>query len=321
LLQDDKFLKNTNFFQKIKYRDFFCPLIRGQMDYKKSPKIAEKFYCEKCDYKCSKQSDYSKHILTRKHQKTEKRITEDYKKSPKIAEKNFVCECGKSYLHRQGLWKHKKTCQHTFFFKKEDSKDKDELINYLIKENSELKNMVLDVCKNMQTINFNTNTNSYNKTFNLQIFLNEQCKDAMNIMDFVESLKIQLTDLENVGKVGFIDGISNIIIKNLKALEITQRPVHCSDSKREILYIKDEDKWEKENEEKMRLKKAIKYIANKNCKLISEWKEKYPECIYSHSKKSDEYNKIILESMGGGQEDINENKIIKKIAKEVLIDK
>jgi len=248
-------------------------------------------------------------------------MTEDYKKSPKLAEKNFVCECGKSYLHRQGLWKHKKTCEHTLFLKKEDSNDKDELINYLIKENSELKNMVLDVCKNMQTVNFNTNTNSYNKTFNLQIFLNEQCKDAMNIMDFVESLKIQLTDLENVGKVGFIDGISNIIIKNLKAMEITQRPVHCSDSKREILYIKDEDKWEKENEEKIKLKKAIKYIAHKNCKLITEWKEKYPECIYSHSKKSDEYNKIILESMGCGQEDSNENKIIKKIAKEVLIDK
>ena len=104
-------------------------------------------------------------------------------------------------------------------------------------------------------------------------------------------------------------------------MEITQRPVHCSDSKREILYIKDEDKWEKENEEKIRLKKVIKYIAYKNCKLITEWKEKYPECIYSHSKKSDEYNKIILESMGCGQEDINENKIIKKIAKEVLIDK
>ena len=291
------------------------------MDYKKSPKVAEKIHCIICDYKCSKQSDYSKHVLTRKHQKTEKGITEDYKKSPKVAEKNFVCECGKSYLHRQGLWKHKKTCHYKLFLKKEDSKDKDELIDYLIKENSELKTMVLDVCKNMQTINFNTNTNSYNKTFNLQIFLNEQCKDAMNIMDFVESLKIQLTDLENVGKVGFIDGISNIIIKNLKAMEITQRPVHCSDSKREILYIKDEDKWEKENEEKMKLKKAIKYIAHKNCKLITEWKEKYPDCIYSHSKKSDEYNKIILESMGGGHEDINENKIIKKIAKEVLIDK
>ena len=184
--------------------------------------------------------------------------------------------------------------------------------------------MVLDVCKNMQPSNVNSHNNSYNKTFNLQIFLNETCKDAMNLMDFVDSLKIQLSDLENVGKMGFIDGISNIIIKNLKALEITQRPVHCSDSKREILYIKDEDKWEKENEEKNKLKKAIKYIAHKNCKLIPEWKAKNPECINSYSSKSDEYNKIVLESMGGNlcNEGLNnENKIIKRIAKEVIIDK
>jgi len=297
------------------------------MDDKNSPKIAKDFYCEKCDYICSKQSDYNKHVLTRKHQKDDKMITKHAKNSPKLAEKTFICECGKCYTHRQGLWKHKKTCNFIFSFENSENEpvknkdNKDELIHYLMKENSELKHMVVDVCKNMQPSSVNSHNNSYNKTFNLQIFLNEQCKDAMNLMDFVDSLKLQLTDLENVGNVGFIDGISNIIIKNLKALEITQRPVHCSDSKREVLYVKDEDKWEKENEEKIKLKKAIKYIAHKNCKLIPEWKEKYPDCVYSHSKKSDEYNKIILESMGYNDEMLNENKIIKRIAKDVIIDK
>jgi hypothetical protein len=293
------------------------------MDDNKMPKNAEQFYCEKCDFKCSKQSNYTHHLMTLKH----KKITNDDKISPKNAEKCFICECGKGYTHRQGLWKHKKTCNITFVKAEPvtDVKNKDELINYLIKENSELKTMVLDVCKNIQPSNVNSHNNSYNKTFNLQIFLNEQCKDAMNIMDFVNSLNLQLSDLESVGKLGFIDGISNIIIKNLKALEVTQRPVHCSDSKREILYVKDEDKWEKENEEKNKMKKVINSIAHKNCKLIPEWKEQNPDCVNSYSKKSDEYNKIIIESMGGGMCDDDgngvENKIIKRISKEVTIDK
>jgi hypothetical protein len=143
----------------------------------------------------------------------------------------------------------------------------------------------------------------------------------MNINDFVDSLKLQLSDLENVGKLGFVEGISNIIVKNLRAMDIHKRPVHCSDSKREVMYIKDEDKWEKENEEKIKLRKVIKKIADKNSRLLRVFKEKYPDCIYSDSKKSDQYNKLIVEAMGGsGNEDVdNENKIIKKIAKEVTI--
>ena len=142
----------------------------------------------------------------------------------------------------------------------------------------------------------------------------------MNIMDFVDSLKIQLSDLENVGKLGFVDGIANIIVKNLQALDVTKRPVHCSDSKREVMYIKDEDKWEKENEEKKKMRKVIKHVAHKNSKMLPEFKSKYPDCIHSNSNKSDQYNKIIIESMSGFGDD-TENKIIKKIAKEVVIDK
>jgi hypothetical protein len=190
------------------------------------------------------------------------------------------------------------------------------------KQNQELTKQLFEICKN-GTNNTMINNNSYNKTFNLNVFLNEECKDAMNIMDFVDSLKIQLSDLENVGKQGFIDGISNIIVKNLKALDVNKRPVHCSDSKREIMYIKDEDKWEKDDDDKLKLRKAIKYIAHKNTKLLPEFKAKYPDCIYSDSRKSDQYNKLIIESMGGnGDNDAEkENKIIRKIAKEVIIDK
>ena len=169
----------------------------------------------------------------------------------------------------------------------------------------------------------NSNNNSNNKTFNLNVFLNETCKDAMNIMDFVDSLKLQLSDLENVGRLGYIEGISNIIIKNLNEMDVHKRPVHCSDSKREVMYIKDDDKWEKENENKQKLRKAIKRVANKNQRLLPKFKEEHPDCGKYHSKFSDQYNKLVVESLGGsGDNDLEkEDKIIKKIAKEVTIDK
>ena len=223
---------------------------------------------------------------------------------------------------RTTLWRHRKKCNGE---SKEEPSDK-ELIMMLIKENSELKNMVLDVCQKIQPLNNTVNShniNSNNKTFNLNLFLNETCKDAMNIMDFVDSLKIQLSDLENVGKLGFVNGISNIIVKNLNSLDETKRPIHCTDTKREVIYIKDEDKWEKENEEKKKIRKAIKRVASKNLNLLPKFKEVYPECSKSSSKFSDQYNKIIVESCGGaGDNDFEkEAKIIKNIAKVVSIDK
>jgi hypothetical protein len=241
----------------------------------------------------------------------------------KLKKTHNCLNCDKIFLTNSGLWKHKKVCNKiTENLKMQDSKnDSDkELIIFLLKQNNDL----LEVIKNTnQNIVTNNNINSNNKTFNLNVFLNEHCKDAMNIMDFVDSLKIQLSDLENVGKVGYVNGISDIIIKNLKALDIHKRPVHCSDSKREVMYIKDENKWEKENEEKVKLRKVIKYIAHKNSKMIPIFKEKYPDCGKSESKHSDQYNKLIIEAMGGpGDNDFEkEDKIIKKIAKEVSIDK
>ena len=190
------------------------------------------------------------------------------------------------------------------------------------KETCELKNMMIDVVKNGTTTNI-TQTNSHNKTFNLQVFLNETCKDAMNIMDFVDSIKLQLSDFERVGEVGFVNGISDIIIKNLKQLDITERPIHCTDKKREIMYVKDENKWEKEDNTNKKVRRAIKYIANKNINLMDAYKALHPDCIKSHSKYSDSYNKFVIEALGGsGNEDCdNEDKIISRLSKVVTIEK
>jgi hypothetical protein len=294
------------------------------MDIKKMPKNAEKFICEFCDFKCCKKSNFDKHNITSKHKNNEKRYNLIQKNANEKIDENkqiLACECGSVYKHYSGLWRHKKKC-----FKKEEIKvdepsDK-ELIMLLIKENSELKNMMMKVIESGTNVTNNTN-NSNNKTFNLQFFLNETCKDAMNIMDFVDSIKIQLADIESIGQLGFVNGMSKLIIKHLKALDENMRPVHCSDPKRDSLYVKDANVWEKEDPENKKIKKAIKYISHKNICAIPEWKAKYPDCIYSDSKKSDQYNHIIIEAMGGsGDNDLEKaDKIVKKIAKEVTIDK
>jgi len=293
-----------------------------------TPNYTDYFNCLSCDFICSRKSDWCRHILTRKHKNTAKLLTNtDILSAKSTTAKNvFLCECGKDYKHRQSLFNHRKKClsfnsnSHNLNFNEK------ELIMSLLNQNNQLQNQIIELCKdkkNITNINSDVNINSHNKTFNLNLFLNEQCKDAMNIMDFVDSLKLQLSDLENVGKLGFVEGISNIIVKNLKALDIHKRPVHCSDSKRDVMYIKDEDKWEKENEEKNKLRKVIKHIAHKNSKLIPEFRAKYPDCNKSESKKSDQYNKLVIEAMGGSGDNDNEkeNKIIKRIAKEVIIDK
>lgn len=293
---------------------------------KKNPKKPQSFFCENCDFYTSNKKDYSRHLQTKKHFVNNSQGF-SIEKTPKNPTAN-ECICGKTYKDCSGLWRHKKKCIVLENTKETDVNiNKDDLIKYLMKENNEFKDMLLEqnkvvmnVCEKGRIIN---NINSNNKTFNLNVFLNEECKDAMNITDFIDSLKIQLSDLENVGKLGFVEGITNIIVKNLKALDIHKRPVHCSDSKREVMYVKDENKWEKDNDEKKKLRKAIKYVAHKNSKMLPEFKAKYPDCIHSDSKKSDEYNKIIIEAMGGhGDNDsAKEDKIIKKIAKEVIIDK
>ena len=298
-------------------------------------KICHRFYCKFCDYGTSKKSSFDNHKLSANHKKTTNgNVLETFGNQimPELCPVNYSCQkCEKEFKNRSGLWKHKQKC--TFLKKNDDSQestkgtdlvlmlinDNKELRNLLIeqcKEKDEYKNMVMEVLKN-GTHN-TTHTNSHNKAFNLNFFLNETCKDAMNIMDFVDSIKLQLSDLERVGEFGFVDGISNIIVQNLKALDVSERPIHCTDKKREVIYVKDENKWEKD-EEKTKMKKAIKRVANKNIRLLPAFKEKYPDCIKSTSNHSDQYNKMIIESMDTDGD--NENKIISKISKEVIVQK
>ena len=308
-------------------------------------KVAHKYVCKSCDYHTSKKSSYDKHIDTNKHKVT---VSDGCHKNDdaKVA---YTCEnCNKIYCSRNGLWVHKKKCfvkihnddeSHLNSVNISDMTDKD-LIIMLIKENKDLqsllvehareykddiKNMMMEVIKNginNTTNNTNTNCMNNNKTFNLQLFLNETCKDAMNINDFVDSIKVQLSDLERFGEIGYVENLSNIITTNLKALDVTERPVHCTDKKRETIYIKDEDRWEKEDDNRSKLRKAIKKIASKNYKLLPEYREKYPGCQYAESKFSDRYNKMVVEAMGGtGDECEKEDKIIRNISKNVVIDK
>jgi hypothetical protein len=228
--------------------------------------------------------------------------------------KPYECHCGKQYIHRQSLSLHKKKCS-----VKTTDQMLVQLVLDVVKSNSESQKQLFEICKN-GTMN-NSHNNSHNKTFNMQFFLNETCKDAMNIMDFVKDIKINLTDLEDVGKLGYVDGISNIIINNLKGLEVNKRPVHCSDVKREVLYIKDEDHWSKEKE---KMNYAIKHIAHKNIQMLPEWKEQNPTYSLNDGHKNDQFMQIVNESMGGSdkkEEQVYQEKIISKVAKHVIVDK
>jgi ribosomal protein L37AE/L43A len=256
-------------------------------------------------------------------------------KVAKVAKQNFTCDkCGKEYNSNNGLWKHKKKCNN------EEATNNDNLIveklTYLIvdvvkqnqciiKQNQELTTKITEVCKYQNNSNNTTimNNNSNNKTFNLNMFLNETCKDAMNMSEFINSLQIEYDDFEKVGEIGFVNGISNIIIKNLKELDVTQRPLHCTDKKREVMYVKEDNIWQKEDENYTKTRKLIKKTADKNTRLLPEFKKRYPDCGKSSSKYSDKYDLLIIETMGGsGDNDYEkETKILKNIAREVFINK
>jgi hypothetical protein len=300
------------------------------------PKNPQKYECLKCDYNTCNKKDYTKHIQTQKHKKRDLAMfsNEFVPKNPQT--EKFECEiCKKKYLDNSGLWKHKKKCNVN---NNNTNVISPELIMNVLQQNNNLQQLlmeqnktIIELSKNNQIIttnNNNTNTiNSHNKSFNLQFFLNETCKDAMNLSDFINSLTIQLSDLENVGKLGFVDGISNIIIKNLEALDVEKRPIHCCDAKRETMYIKDQDKWEKEDNELKRMKELVRTVRDKNISMVNTWRDLYPECVKSDSKKTTQYNNIYMEAFGGetggekGTKKEKEEKIISRIAKSVIIDK
>ena len=294
------------------------------MNTKKSPKIPN-FICNFCKYITANKKDFLKHTLTLKHKNNEEMIQNDTK-CPKKSPEHICNFCEKEYKYHSGLYSHKKKCIQNNLSQEISPK----LILDVMQQNKELQQMlveqnktIIEISKNNNQINNTINNNSHNKTFNLQFFLNETCKDAMNIMDFVDSIKIQLADIESIGELGFVNGISKLIIKNLKALDENMRPVHCSDQKRESLYVKDANVWGKEDSDNKKMKKAIKYIAHKNICALPLWKAKYPDYNNSDSKRSDQYNYITMEAMGGAGNNDEEkaDKIVKKISKEVVINK
>ena len=279
-----------------------------------------KFHCEKCAFKCSKKSYWERHIITAKHLKLTSVNT-----ILSTDMKTFMCAiCDKVYKSRVGLWKHAKICKIEETPTTEtEYKMLTSLMLEMVKSNTDLQKQMMEVCKiNMTTINNSHTNNSHNKTFNLQFFLNETCKDAMNIMDFVDSMTLEFSDLEEVGKLGYVEGISNIIIRKLNEMDVHKRPIHCSDAKREIMYVKDDNVWAKENSTNDRIRKAIKHITKKNGDMMIPWSQKHPSCMNIENRLNDVYVQIMSQCMGGKESFIeSENKIMKKIAKAVLIEK
>jgi len=294
--------------------------------------------CKFCDYNTSRKSSIDSHNQSKRH------ILNAFKQVHIIVNENsakYQCKnCDKIYKNRNGLWYHNKTCLTTKETEPHLATDAllapENLMNInviyeLIKQNNEFKTLlveqnskIMELAKEKSmTVNNNNNTINNNQKFNMNFFLNEQCKGALDIMEFVSSLKVQLTDLENIGDVGYVKGISDIFLRGLKELDIYKRPIHCSDLKREVIYVKDNDVWEKD-EDKKKIKKVIQNIANKNFKQINEWIQENPESKDIQTKKHDQYMKILIKCTGGIdilEDDLFYNKIISNVAKEVQIDK
>ena len=316
------------------------------METKKSPKSPNKNTCEICNYSCSRSSEFTKHLMTRKHHAN---ITGD----AKVTIKDFECKsCNKKYSSRNGLWKHSKVCINNKNEENindenmnEENMNEENMMNDLSnndikvltnlvlelvknntelqKQNQEFQKQVLDVCKNIQptTINAtNNNNNSHNKTFNLQFFLNEQCKNAMNLNEFVDSFEFQVEDLLRIGRQGYVEGISHLIIEKLKSIDVYKRPIHCSDLRRDMLYIRTDDIWCKEGPDKNKISIAIKDIGKQNFPLLDEYRKLHPDCLEHNSEFNDPYVKLIMQAAGGCVKE-NVDKIIKNIMKQVVIEK
>jgi hypothetical protein len=282
------------------------------------------FSCENCSFDSNNKKDYSKHLLTRKHAT----MGNPQSKKPQKTQQHDCSQCDKVYDSKSGLWRHLKTCT--------SQTNKDKVIDILIKENTDFKNILLEIVKsnsdlqkqfadaykNNTTIHNNSHNNNNNKTFNLQIFLNENCKDAMNMSEFVDSFDLQLSDLESVGELGYVEGMTKIFIDKLNSMDVCKRPMHCSDARREIIYIKDENRWEREKPSNPMLRRAVKRVTFKNMKLTNLWSDTHPESKCNESRSNDVYIKLVLQSTGGsGEISDSEDKIIRRIAKGIVIDK
>ena len=288
-----------------------------------------RFYCENCDYGTSKKSNINNHYLSAKHVKT----TE---KQKGLSHKYKCNNCEKPFNDRAGLWRHKKKCSVINDNAIDTDLNKNEIIIMLIQQNKEFKELLIEqntqinkqmieLAKNSNCItnNNNINTTNNNQSFNMNIFLNEKCKDALNIGEFVNTLPLTLEDLENTGKVGYVKGITDIVVRGLKEMDVHKRPIHCSDLKREVIYVKDNDVWHKD-EDNVKVKKAIQNIGTRNYRQVKEWIEKYPEAKDISTKKHEQYVQIRLKCTGGSdtaEDDKMQNKILSNIAKLVHINK
>lgn len=307
------------------------------METEKLPKVATKFYCKNCDYNTSKLSSYKKHLTTAKHLGKQM----ETEKLPKVAD-THICEiCKKSYVNRSSLWKHKQKCaatndpdivsqeivekdtSHTALFEliKQNQEFKELLVEQQ-KENQDLQKQLLEAVKDVKHVTNNT-VNSNNK-FNLNFFLNEQCKDAMNISEFLENMELDMEDLLETGRLGYVNGISRIFINKLRELDTYKRPLHCTDLKRETLYIRDNDVWEKEENSKETLRKLVDKVANKNCKTMKQWTTENPNYTEMDTIENEEFMKLSNAILGGfGEWECKQfrDKIIRNVIKEVLIAK
>jgi len=320
---------------------------------KKWQKIKKHYKCEICNYFTTKKNHYEKHLTTIKHnemqnleqqkleaQKQETIEMQIIEKCEKLKPVLFCKKCEKSYKDRSGLWRHYKKCnpvpeQTTNLKTKEpnnlepnnsepnnsETNNLTNLVMKLLSQNQDLTQQIMELSKQQIVTNANT-INNINNNFSINVFLHEKCKDALNIKDFVDTLVLGVSDLEETARLGYANGISKIFINGLKKLDVYKRPLHCSDLKRSTLYIKDDNQWVKD--EKSMLTKAIKNVSSKNHKNIFEWKKMNPEYNDSNSKQNDKYNKIICETMSGStnEEQMNNyDKIMKNIIKEVTIEK
>ena len=303
--------------------------------------LHQKFECKNCDFKCCKKGDWTRHISTSKHKILI--ISNNFdvfsNESTPVLEENlkYKCaNCNKLYKSSPGLWYHKKKC--TKQSKTETAitanENENELLLFLIKQNEEFKQIMMEQNSKLMemassnnnntvnNINYNNN-NTMNNKFNLQIFLNETCKDAMNIQEFIDYVKVQHSDFENFGKMGYVEALTRIFLRNLKELAVHLRPIHCSDLKREVLYVKDNDVWTSDVSRE-KLIRTIKYIANKNVKQIPGWMDKNPDSKNTQTKLHDKYMRMLCFSMGAKTVEEDQEyykKIIRNVAKEVCIDK
>ena len=305
---------------------------------KKSPKISYKFFCEKCDYKCSKQSEYNKHLTTAKH----KKLTNLTEKSPKISVEFKCAICEKQYKSRMGLWQHKKKCGQSEIPIQETIENPQTIpdINVfmdLLHQNQEFKQLMIEQSNHIQDLqeklveavktggqHIENQTINNNQKFNLNFFLNEQCKDAINMSEFIENMDLDLEDLTETGRLGYVGGISRILINKLQELDVYKRPLHCTDVKRETLYIKDNNEWEKQTNSKEKMGKIIGQVANKNCKNLPKWTKEHPEYEVFDSPENMEYINMTQAVLGGFCEEETrhfKDKIIRGVIKEVMVNK